>query len=69
MAGLKIPKKKEENYRIVLLKAFYTYRNTNEDFERELNEILLLRLAIQKSITQGNLIPEFTKDPTEMEKV
>ena len=64
----KIPKKDKEDYRIVLQRAYFTYRCTAEDFERQNEEMLDNYDTLKRLIFSKAIVPEFTKDPIDMEK-
>lgn len=62
----KLKGKAGEDYRILLLKARYTYQTNVPDYENDMYQIAALHQTFQQNIMQGNIIPEFIKDPCDM---
>lgn len=65
-ARYKISKKPQEEYRIALQKAYYTYKLSDPEFEKNIALLFKVHGIIQKNVTQQKIVPELTKDPLEM---
>eukprot|EP01022_Parablepharisma_sp_SALTPOND_P005175 TRINITY_DN121861_c1_g1_i1.p1 TRINITY_DN121861_c1_g1~~TRINITY_DN121861_c1_g1_i1.p1 ORF type:complete len:295 (+),score=47.39 TRINITY_DN121861_c1_g1_i1:576-1460(+) len=58
--------KPNEDYRIALQRAYFTYLTNDELFEKEINELLDLHTILMKLVTSTAVIPEFEIDPFDM---
>jgi len=61
-----VTKKPSEDYRIALQKAYFTYITNDEEFDKQIFELLELYNVLMKLICAGAIIPEFSKDPFEL---
>lgn len=67
MKKIGVEKKKDEEYRILLLKARYTYNNTDKEFVAKFQDIVVLYSSIQNKVVQYEDIPGFNKDILKMD--
>jgi len=63
---LKVPKREDEDYKIILQKAYFSYRFTDRDFEKQIDEVVQLHVGLQRIINNGATIRELKNDPYEM---
>lgn len=66
MNRYKIPKRKSEDYRILLQKAHYTYSGKDKTFSKQMDDINNLYADLQKLVNSGVSIPLLETDPYKM---
>eukprot|EP01022_Parablepharisma_sp_SALTPOND_P032437 TRINITY_DN844_c0_g1_i3.p1 TRINITY_DN844_c0_g1~~TRINITY_DN844_c0_g1_i3.p1 ORF type:complete len:499 (+),score=101.15 TRINITY_DN844_c0_g1_i3:167-1663(+) len=62
-----VKKQPGEDYWITIQKAFYTYKSRDEEFKSQVTKVLELHSILQKLVYSKVRIPEFEKDPYDME--
>ena len=62
----KITKKPEQDYRLVLNSAYYTYLTHDAEFEKQMQKVLKLHNNILRMLLDKTQVPELRLDPLTM---
>lgn len=62
----KISKKEDQDYRVVLNSAYYSYTTHDQEFKKRMDNILKLNSSLMKMIKDKEIIPELKLDPATM---
>jgi len=55
-----------EDYKNTIQKAYYTYRSTDDEFDRQVKEMLALHGELQQKVYSPVKVPELERDPFEL---